>query len=212
MALLVLILTGCGTESPATRPVLAETIKLVRGSYDIPYYLEPARDVELILHEIKPIDLESEYSKFRTSGLNRVSSTEQPLRISAYRYVPRAEDIQDVSLDEEQVQANPAVQVCVGGPGCVNFYVGGEVIVLEFEGEVEAAAFAKDFLALELSKHRQKDKRLPDRYGATFVEPWLAFRVLGPYFYIVSSWMPETMEAILTARNLNFQRMMRIDL
>lgn len=195
-----LVLIACEKYAPRpTGTVLPGTVKLMKGAYDIPYYIEPARNIELVLREVKLDKLKGEYSRFQPAELNNVVSAHQPRRVLAYWYAPRAEDIIDVSLDEAQVTNNYMVQICVGGPGCVNFYTRGEVMALEFDGEVEADAYAKDFLAFELSKQKYKDRPPPqESHGATFVERWLAFRRSGRYLYIVSSWTPGTMEAILT--------------
>jgi hypothetical protein len=117
------------------------------------------------------------------------------VRTLAYRYTPLEEDVAGVVVDAAELRASPTIQVCLG---CVGFYAGGEVIALEFAREAEAASYAKTFLDFELSKHIYRNRPMPRaEHGATLLDSSLAVRHAGRYFYIIGSWMPETIAAIL---------------
>jgi hypothetical protein len=165
---------------------------LIKGTFDIPFHTEPDNDVGLHRYDIDLSNLESEYSKFQPSTLADIASKYRPKKILAYGYSPRGEDLRGAKIDQAEMAANPNQQVLLNGFG---FYMSAQVIVLEFDSESEAAGFADDFFTYKFGIYAGGSARY--RHGAIFTEPFLAYRLAGRYFYIIGSWMPETIDAIL---------------
>jgi hypothetical protein len=170
-----------------------EYIVLTNGNYDIPWHLEPNNDIHLILNNIELERLESEYSKFQPHQLDYVSSTYVPGTISAYAFSPWENDIEDIAIDDDAV-AETNIQVCLG---CIAFYTRGEVIELGFDSQKEAETFAYEFMEFELGKNKYNGDNMEIGSWPLFVREYLVFHLEGQSFYIVSSWMPETIDAIL---------------
>ncbi len=177
---------------------LPAALHLSQGAYDIPWHLEPDEDLTLARHDISPASTNSEYIPVGIDDLERITPLFKPAAGSAYSFTlpPVWDGV--LPAAEAALAANPIVQVCLG---CVTFNSKATVLSLEFADRETAAEFVEAIYAYEFGRHGGKAVAFVN--GAIQMDEYTAYLHAGRFFYVINSWMPDTISAFLRSAKID---------
>lgn len=194
-----LLLAACQGATRDPTVSVPDTVRLLAGKYDVPYFVEPRRDIVLVAREVSFDRLGGEASRspgIGQSDLQALKAAPEPLQLRAYKFRPSLASGLDLQSDAGEIAAAEAagpIQICVVGSGCVDFYVRAEVLALEFRSRRDASAYEAK-LAAYLNRFSPEPSL--SRRGV-YINPSVAVLRRGRSLFVVSSWTPSTIEAIL---------------